>query len=324
MTTIYLHIGIPKTATTTLQYVFFKNREKLLEKGFLYPLSGSLYNSRHSHGHPYWSLYGHLNLVRGLSKNNNRAYDATAGNWEELYQEIQLAKTNNVLISAETFYFLDFDQIYLVRNYLSEYNVKILVYLRKQDSFFQSHYCQDIKMCNYFDDISEYIKEKKNYGDYYQKLEYWSSLFGKENIIVRIFEKEQLINNSILDDFWSSIDLCVDSIERQSYEGEGKNYSPGIKLVKLINSFNKIAIKKMSISPWKLKNIYYRTFLNDSQFSIMLSQLPDLLPDFLIDNELLSIQERVHLMKEFEESNRKVAQEYLGRSDGTLFYRELN
>jgi hypothetical protein len=43
------------------------------------------------------------------------------------------------------------------------------------------------------------------------------------------------------------------------------------------------------------------------------------LPESLISNELLSIEERVNIMKEFEESNRKVAQEYLGREDGTLF-----
>jgi hypothetical protein len=32
MTTIYLHIGMPKTGTTSLQHFLSNNREKLLEK----------------------------------------------------------------------------------------------------------------------------------------------------------------------------------------------------------------------------------------------------------------------------------------------------
>jgi hypothetical protein len=44
------------------------------------------------------------------------------------------------------------------------------------------------------------------------------------------------------------------------------------------------------------------------------------IPDFLISEQLLSIEERIVLLKEFEESNQKVAKEYLGREDGRLFY----
>jgi hypothetical protein len=44
------------------------------------------------------------------------------------------------------------------------------------------------------------------------------------------------------------------------------------------------------------------------------------IPNFLISEELLSKEDRISIMEEFEESNRKVAQEYLGREDGILFY----
>jgi hypothetical protein len=44
------------------------------------------------------------------------------------------------------------------------------------------------------------------------------------------------------------------------------------------------------------------------------------IPDSLIDKKNLSKQERISIMNEFQESNRKVAKEYLGRKDGRLFY----
>ena len=59
--------------------------------------------------------------------------------------------------------------------------------------------------------------------------------------------------------------------------------------------------------------------LGQNQYRHHISMLISNLPDFLINNELLSTQERIALLKEFEESNRKVAQEYLGREDGKLF-----
>jgi hypothetical protein len=37
MTRVYLHIGAPKTGTTYLQEVLFRNRARLAEHGVLYP-----------------------------------------------------------------------------------------------------------------------------------------------------------------------------------------------------------------------------------------------------------------------------------------------
>ncbi len=47
MTTIYLHIGMPKTSSTYLQKILFDNREILLENGILYPVSGMRHNSKY-------------------------------------------------------------------------------------------------------------------------------------------------------------------------------------------------------------------------------------------------------------------------------------
>jgi len=37
MKTVYLHIGLHKTGTSTIQFFLANNREKLAELGYLYP-----------------------------------------------------------------------------------------------------------------------------------------------------------------------------------------------------------------------------------------------------------------------------------------------
>ena len=44
---VYLHIGLHKTATSTIQYGLFCNREVLKKKGYLYPHTGFPNSSKH-------------------------------------------------------------------------------------------------------------------------------------------------------------------------------------------------------------------------------------------------------------------------------------
>ncbi|MGI9369243.1 MAG: hypothetical protein ACR2O2_10450, partial [Ruegeria sp.] len=50
---LILHIGHPKTGTTTLQQTFKKNRDFLEKQGILYPMQSSQYN--HKLIVPLWS-----------------------------------------------------------------------------------------------------------------------------------------------------------------------------------------------------------------------------------------------------------------------------
>jgi hypothetical protein len=50
-----------------------------------------------------------------------------------------------------------------------------------------------------------------------------------------------------------------------------------------------------------------------------LSKLSSKIPDFIINQELLSQQEKTSLIEEFKASNSKIAQEYLGWNNKELF-----
>lgn len=295
MTTIYLHIGTHKTGTTTIQKFLSKNRQNLLSKGVLYPSSPA----------------SHHDLLQ--NKGKDKPWGLNFDVWEYLLKEMKSEKPDKAVISSENFSRLYFEDVNKLRDYISGFNPKIIVYLRRQDDYFTSLYCQAIKTGHHWDSVKKHILDNKAYADYYQILEPWKNAFGKENIIVRVYEKEQL-SEGLLNDFLQSINLDTPDLDFK--KGHSSNISPSIKKIKIIRLLNNITLGMMSVEKKKVTGLYYRFFMSKN----ILSMLIERLPDFLISNELMPTQERINILKEFEESNQKVAKEYLGRQDGKLFY----
>ncbi len=83
MSTVYLHMGMPKTGTTALQQFFDKNRDVLEKKGFAYPIMPFQYDAisliRNAHfmvcfrkhrKHPEWQRgFDEVKRVAGLYDN---------------------------------------------------------------------------------------------------------------------------------------------------------------------------------------------------------------------------------------------------------------
>jgi hypothetical protein len=214
--------------------------------------------------------------------------------------------------------------ISLLRDRLQDYDTKIIVYLRRQDEYLESGYWQGIKMGNRKDDLRNFLQEDKDCIDlfkldYYKNLKLWEEFFGKTNIVVRLFEKKQLREESLYDDFLFNID--PDLVGKLKYIWNN-NVTPSLKLLKAMQLLNKVILKGSgkrdlgSARRGKLKKLYESTVLRPGN---PIANIISKLPDFLISPEVLTIEERINLMKEFEKSNRKVASEYLGREDGTLF-----
>lgn len=91
MSAIYLHIGAPKTGTTYLQSILWKNRHTLRADGFLYP--GEHYLS-HTHAA--------LNLREIHGEHAGYRNPAVPGAWQRLVDEAR-AWDGTVLVSQELF-----------------------------------------------------------------------------------------------------------------------------------------------------------------------------------------------------------------------------
>src|SRR5690606_35548831 len=121
--------------------------------------------------------------------------------WSELATEIKNSKFVNFLISSEAFFspYLDLD---LIRRTLSDVRLNVIVYLRRQDQGLESNYGTNIMMpYPSVDSIHAFIEYSKPSLNYSLMLDRWEALDIVDRLIVLPFERAQLKNNDIIEDF---------------------------------------------------------------------------------------------------------------------------
>ncbi len=210
---IVIHIGHFKTATSSIQNAFYKNRHNLYKQGILYPNTGrpSLLEKG--------PKYNHVLLSEAILHEENRAtadwYSHKCSKdilFAKLITEIQQSKCDKIFISSESFIRLSEDktlaaQITSIAERLKSFDVKILFYIRRQEELIQSWYLQLLRMGHpverdFF--LIENISPIFLFFD--QVIKSWQEAFAKDNILVRLFEPQTLKSNkSILSSVLHSI-----------------------------------------------------------------------------------------------------------------------
>jgi hypothetical protein len=196
----YIHIGIPKTATTTIQLFLTMHRDVLLQRGVLYPRS--IANSDgHSELHRVLSVAlepESIPSLAGLRKDTDPEKVIAS-----LFEEISRTQSKIVILSAESLAFMRRPET--LRRALAPYSARILVYLRRQDNFLASFYNQLIKSRLYTATFEEFLQQHakdsidvREYRrslimcDYEAFLKRWANAFGHENILAGAYEDYDL------------------------------------------------------------------------------------------------------------------------------------
>lgn len=190
-------------------------------------------------------------------------------------------------------------------------DIKVIVYIRRQDLYAQALWNQSVKYVpirvpRMGKTFSEFLKSKAfedRHADYYQTLSEIAQCIGKENIIVRVFEKEMFIRSKcgIYEDFMNAIgeqmqpDYCIP--EENKNERLDGNLIEIKRLINTLPSYNELPLDYM----------YQKYFY----------ALNQMFPGK--KSSYFSYEEQLNFLKEYEESNRRVAKEFLGREDGILF-----
>jgi hypothetical protein len=301
MKQVFLHIGLHKTGSTTLQVFLHKNRKKLAAHGYFYPQIGIPKR-----------MYGQHNLAWLL--NQTARANPQLGDWQQLHQTIERRSLDQIIISSESFETKRLNVIEKIANNLQGCQVRIIVYLRRQDRRIESQYTQLIKSGLYVGDINAFTKLFLKKYDYFKFLEPWQQVFGKDNIIVRPLEKPQI--SDICSDFCKIIG--INSIEE--FETiNARNQKPGLKT---------LAVTKYLTALYHGIEINYPSVLSDNR--TLQNQYLCPIINYTAKNwqesrkyRLLPYQKSVEILERFEESNAKVAAEYLNRANQTLFYEPL-
>jgi hypothetical protein len=292
MKTLFLHIGTPKTGTTALQWFFFQNRTLLKEYGITYPEFGLVDDCHHRIGssfhqpeyRPYYIQYNDMLTL-------------------EEYAEMIKAIDGNVLISTELI-----SHGHLASNLrraIGDIDIRVVVYLRRQDSLLESWYNQEVKLLS-GEDIHSFTPVQEVYWTIGKEFSRdGPAEWGTEKIIVRVYEKASFAKHTICDDFVENVFGWERS---EAFAMPPTTVNPGLSMDALLY---KRAVNNLPLSD-EVKCLLSTTMVNYS-----------LAADSGETNAAsLSIIEgnfRKQLLEQYEESNAWIARTFFGRKDGCLF-----
>lgn len=199
---IFLHIGQPKTGSTSLQFFLHRNREALAARGILYPttLPGQRLQEKH-----------HC-LVENLARMTDRDTAAEPA-WSAILQQIDASSASQVVLSDELFWRILEHRpagrpqvIRWIARQLAGHEVIVVCYLRRQSDWIESRYNQLAKMeatVNGKMPFEVFVDKHAEMGalDYDAVLADWAAAFGAAQLRVRPWEKASLVNGNTIDDF---------------------------------------------------------------------------------------------------------------------------
>lgn len=288
--TLFLHIGTHKTGSTSIQSVLTKEKEKLKEEGIYYlggfrELSKPMkVRTEYDEDHVRKFQKKVKESINQSKFSNPHTYIASNENWSGSTLNAYDNAALNAKILRDIFKNFDF-------------NIRIIVYLRRQDSFIESVYAQKVKRGDTdltFQDFLELVHKKQFH--WISLLDSYAKFFGKENIIVQRFDKEVLqTKNSLVQSFGT----IINSEHLKVFENtvvENTGYSKDV--MEFARMANKHLTKKERRT---LRFLLIEANIKNDNYSFF------------------NLKDRRELLSHYEKSNRIVANEYLSDTNDELF-----
>jgi len=288
---LYLHVGMDKTGTSAIQKFVYDNRSKLLDDGDIYyPATGL------------WGDYSHHPFAFSIFNQHGYSEKKLLKLTKKLVKEVE--GRNNVLISSECLFKAPLKENFRIfrDNIFSCFDdVRVIVYVRRQDHWVESRHKHSILSGS---ELPLEMLQRPFFCNYKQFIDHWSDLVGEESVVVRAYEKQQFVGGSIFSDFLSI--FGIELSERYKIPIKNINYS-------LANDENKFK---------RLCNLIGFTRRGvEALNGILLEHASS--SRSLLNSRLLSPTDRLTLLNKYMSNNKEIAERYLGRHDGLLFYDPL-
>jgi hypothetical protein len=299
---LYLHIGLPKTGTSYLQFFLCNNDEFLNAEGKFYPnLETGLNYSALSgddqfNGNAFPLAYTYLDLqsitncpVKGVGFRR--------------LSELLSAENRDVVLSSEWCTLIRPFIVRVLHNLALSHGFKmeIICYIRRQDFLLESNYNQRIKMDRSYISFENYFYVP----DFFKILNSFIDVLPDESIQIRCLEKNQLHNGDLIDDFLKCIGICnsQNSIRPGTLINQSLSYA-ALNLINLMNFHGFGASPAMDYLMIELRTI---------QSNRCLPSKPG----------WLSPLQRIQLLQQVQESNSALSSRFLDPDRDSLFFESI-
>ena len=181
--TLYLHIGSHRTATTSIQKFLLDNFDALLGQGCLLPYRKGRHNALMS------KIFGGRRDIDEVCADFNKIADNKDTDIQRLFvsdEDISMRRDLTPL-----------------KGFTDHFEVKIIFSVRRQDLWLESWYFQNIKwqwnpeLCHLTFDEFLHKREQFHWIHYNAYVAHLEEVFGRENILLSVFEKEQQPNGPV-------------------------------------------------------------------------------------------------------------------------------
>lgn len=207
--TIILHIGLPKTGTTAIQKYLMDHAQALEDSGILFPTDDE-----------FFTQWNHVPLAAVLTDPfpswvNERYRVPPESVYGRLRERIDRSDAERVVLSSEQFSLAQ--RLGTIRDLLDGFAFRVVFYVRWQHSFLESWFRQSIVSGGSFrqlteQDLRDFLTYYEDQLDYHSYAEGLAADFGRQQVEVRLFEREALRGRDAVSDFLSGLDLTPDEL----------------------------------------------------------------------------------------------------------------
>lgn len=264
-----IHIGTHKTGTSALQAFLGGRADELDAKGVHYLRSGRAAGKAHHE----------------LSWGIRERHGADLSAWDGVRAELAANASPHQVLSSEAFWFTDPAGVKAQLGDVKD--VRIAMYLRRQDKYLQSLYKQTVAGGRRIS-FKEWREKFHFRGDYLSVVRQWADAFGKDALDIRPYERDGKTID-VVADFLGHLGIDV-AAEFQRKAAGRNNPSPRRELMELIRAFNQL---KHDVN----RDKFFHTIISRNNA-------------YIRSADLLGHEECVALVEEFAEGNREIAREF--------------
>lgn len=303
--TIHLHIGLAKTGTTAIQQFVRLNREAIAAQGLRF-------------------LETDLRLYRCWDSTlmAGETVPSVEATWKPVKDALREADSD-ILHSNESFTILAEQKPDFVRDIIAlipDCTLKVVVYLRRQDRFYESGYLQNVEYfggAERFDPAPADGKTLSANGATLALLDYHSwltemraALRDEDELIVRAYDKAALLQGSLFKDFMDALGLRWE----EDFALPPKDPNPTID-----GRYAELCRKSASFYQANtVRGEGYEEAPFENMLFYQMLQLVNQCTRRTGNKNLMTADERKVFLARFAESNQSVARDFLHR-DGPLF-----
>jgi hypothetical protein len=218
---LWLHIGSPKTGSSSIQDFLWANRATLAKAGIAILTPGPQQSS--------------ANRLAGAIGGRNKHDPAEVA--RDCFARLNRDTPTDAVLSSEEFYLEDPDAIAAaLAPHIKQHDaeVQIVLYLRRQDLFIDSFYSQRRKTGRFRGTLQDFIVQfAARELNYLAMVEMWRAAFPKAKVHLRRFERARFPDGDIVSDFMQGIGHA--GLEKGCDRPETRNTAPNRDVIALMD-----------------------------------------------------------------------------------------